>query len=119
MVQRKRLLLLRSVAWKVKFSGSRLCWLLWTFGCLIIRQFLELKTSCFSANLWCANLFFFLFGFVRPVFLIFFVLVRFDISILIFFFSFNKITDFHFDFSFHFVFENSFSEFECAASFFY
>ncbi len=48
----------------------------------------------------------------------FFVLMRFDISILIFFFSFNKITDFHFDFSFHFVFENSFSEFECAASFF-
>ena len=31
----------------VKFSGSRLIWLLLTFSCLIIGQFLELKTSCF------------------------------------------------------------------------
>ena len=46
-------------------------WLLLTCSCLIIRQFLELKTSCFSANLWRANLFF-LFGFVRPMFLTFF-----------------------------------------------
>ena len=34
-------------------------------------------------------------------------------------FLFNKITDFHFEFSFHFVFQNFFLEFECAACLFF
>jgi hypothetical protein len=121
MVPRKRLRLLRSVAWKVKFSGSRLRWLLWTSSCLIIRQFLESKTSCFSANLWRANLFFSYLILCDLCFLRFFsVLMKFDVSILISFFFFNKITDLHFGFFSLFVFEDSFwfLVFECAACIF-
>ncbi len=48
----------------------------------------------------------FLIWFCATYVLTFSVLMRFDVFIG-FLFSFNKITDFHFDFSFHFVFENS------------
>jgi hypothetical protein len=46
-----------TVVWRVRSSGSRLRWLLWTSSCLITRQFLKSKTSCVSANLWRANSF--------------------------------------------------------------
>jgi hypothetical protein len=51
--------------------------------------------------------FFLLFGFADLCSQLFAVLMRFDVSIW-FPFSFNKITDFHFDLSFHFAFENFF-----------
>ncbi len=111
MVPRKRLRLLRSVAWKVKFSGSRLRWLLWTSSCLIIRQFLELKTSFFSANCWRANLFFpNLFLCDLFFFLMVFFLCVDEVLTFPFWspFSFNKITDFHLGFLPFFVFEDFF-----------
>jgi hypothetical protein len=97
-------MLLRSVVWRVKSSGSRLRWLLWTSSCLITRQFLKSKTSCVSANLWRANSFFFFIWFCVTCVLkfSFAMLMKFGVSILIFFF-FNKITDFHSGFSFPFL----------------
>ncbi len=91
----------------MKFSGSRLGWLLLTFSCPNIRRFLELIR--FVSVLICGVLF------SRTVsrdlcFEVFFEISR-EFVVLtnrwLFRFSFfNKITDFHFGFSLHFVFEN-------------
>ncbi len=89
----------------MKFSGSRLGWLLLTFSCPNIRQFLELIR--FVSVLICGvlisctvsrDLCFWGFSEISREFVVLTNrwLFRFSFS--------NKITYFHFDFSFHFVF---------------
>ncbi len=83
----------------------RLGWLLLTFSCPNIKQFLELIR--FVSVLICGVFFLVQFRvtYVLRFFRDFSRVCRVDES-LAFPFSFsNKITDFHFDFSFHFVFE--------------
>ncbi len=115
----KLLSLIFEAIWTVKFSSSRLSWLLWTFSCPNIRQFLELKRrvsvlicgvllcsfSCSGLRDLCFEVF--------SEYLCEYAVVM---KCWRFHFLFNKLPDFHFDFSFHFLsFESSFLGFECAA----
>ena len=91
----------------MKFSGSRLGWLLLTFSRSVIRQFLELKTSCYSVNLWRANLFF-SYSFSCAICVFNFFCVGEVLTFLFDLFFHNKITNFHFGSSSQFVFDNFF-----------
>ncbi len=86
----------------------------WHLAALLFDSFWSWKCRVFSANLRCANLFFSYLALCHLCFQLF--LCRCGLTYLFdLLFFFNKITDFHFGFSFHFVFENFFLEFECAA----
>ena len=110
MVPRKRLCLLRSVVWTVKSSSSRLSWLLWTASCPITKQFLESKrrvSVLICGVLFCSFSHSVLCDLCFEVFFVFFSEFLREYAVLMkcwrfHFVSFNKITDFHFDFSFHF-----------------
>ncbi len=103
-----RLSLKRCRLWNSAARGwAGFCWHL---AALTLDSFWSWKRRVLSANLWRADLFFYFFGFVRLMLSIFFC-----VDAVWSPFPYNKITDFHFDFSFYFVFENFLLEFECAA----
>ncbi len=117
-VPRKRLCLLRSVVWRVKFSSSKSSWLLWTVSCPTIRQFLESKrrvSALICGVLFCSFSCSVLRGWCFEVFSEILCGYAVVMKCWRFHFLFNKVPDFHFDFSFHFCLENSFLGFECAA----